>query len=67
MIHVLHLPAQSAFRWVRRIKYALHLSRTRKMLARLDAHLLSDLGLTHEEAEREAVRRAWDPPGHWLE
>ncbi|QBF31710.1 DUF1127 domain-containing protein [Thalassococcus sp. S3] len=33
--------------------------RTRKDLTHLDAHLLRDIGLTREEAQREANRAFW--------
>ena len=39
--------------------------RTRRALAELEPHLLADVGLTAEEAEKEANRPAWDVPGHW--
>jgi len=48
--------------------------RSRRGLAELDDHLLRDLGLSREEACREAARPAWDAigrapwdaPAHWL-
>ena len=40
--------------------------RQRRSLSRLDAHLLSDIGLTAEEAAREASRPLWDAPRTWL-
>lgn len=48
-----------------RLVQALALSRQRARLARLDDHLLSDIGLTRDEATREASRPAWDAPAHW--
>jgi uncharacterized protein YjiS (DUF1127 family) len=39
--------------------------RTRRDLRRLDAHLLSDIGLTPREASVEADRAVWDAPLHW--
>lgn len=44
---------------------ALEAHRSRKALARLDPHLLRDIGLTHDEARTEAARPLWDPPAHW--
>ncbi len=41
------------------------LRRQRQALANLDAHLLQDVGLTREEADREARRIAWDAPDWW--
>lgn len=44
---------------------ALEAHRSRKALARLDPHLLRDIGLTREEALDEATRPIWDAPLHW--
>jgi uncharacterized protein YjiS (DUF1127 family) len=41
------------------------LSRSRRGLARLDDHLLQDIGLTRAEALAEAERPVWDAPSHW--
>ncbi|MDA7427461.1 DUF1127 domain-containing protein [Primorskyibacter aestuariivivens] len=41
------------------------LYRQRKALLRLDDHLLEDLGITRDEARREAHRPVWDAPDHW--
>jgi len=41
------------------------LYRQRRALEALDDHLLRDLGLTREEALREAARPVWDAPVHW--
>ncbi len=49
----------------RRLMSYLSLYRQRKALANLDDHLLRDLGLTREEALREADRPLWDAPSHW--
>jgi uncharacterized protein YjiS (DUF1127 family) len=48
-----------------RLAAASRLARSRKSLARLDAHLLRDIGLTSAEARIEADRPVWDPPLHW--
>ena len=39
--------------------------RQRQSLARLDAHLLKDLGLSEADVHREARRWAWDAPQSW--
>ncbi|WP_298907810.1 DUF1127 domain-containing protein [uncultured Aliiroseovarius sp.] len=39
--------------------------RERVALSQLDAHRLNDLGLTADEAQREASRPIWDVPSHW--
>lgn len=49
----------------RRLLAAAALSRSRRSLARLDDHLLRDIGLTRAEAEAEASRGPWDAPSHW--
>jgi uncharacterized protein YjiS (DUF1127 family) len=41
------------------------LARSRKGLARLDDHLLRDIGVTRDEAMAEASRTPWDAPLHW--
>ena len=41
------------------------LFRQRSTLARLDDHLLRDIGLTAEQARHEADRPIWDVPSHW--
>jgi uncharacterized protein YjiS (DUF1127 family) len=41
------------------------LRRSRRALARLDDHLLADIGLTRLEAATEAARPHWDAPLHW--
>ena len=48
------------------LRMRLELRRQRRALARLSDHLLTDVGLTRAEAEREARRALWDVPGHWL-
>lgn len=40
--------------------------RSRQHLARLDDHLLRDIGLTREIAEAEARLPPWDAPKHWF-
>lgn len=41
------------------------LSRSRSALARLDKAQLEDIGVTAEEARKEAARSVWDVPQHW--
>ena len=41
--------------------------RSRRALARLDAHGLRDVGLSARAAEDEAKRPFWDSPAHWHE
>ena len=48
--------------WIRTF---LALDRQRRALAKLDAHLRDDLGLTEADIEREASRAPWDVPSHW--
>ena len=40
--------------------------RSRNNLRTLDAHMLSDVGLSEREAQKEAKRPLWDVPGHWM-
>lgn len=48
-----------------RIAAALSVWRQRRQLARLDAALLDDLGLSERQALEEAARPIWDAPDHW--
>ena len=69
MLRASHLPLWLGFHHLGRISVPRlrALSSSRRQLARLDDHLLDDIGLTREEAAREAARRAWDAPAHWLQ
>jgi uncharacterized protein YjiS (DUF1127 family) len=58
-------PARPALHLLKRLVRASALARSRRPLARLDDHLLRDIGLTRAEAEAEALRPAWDAPRHW--
>jgi uncharacterized protein YjiS (DUF1127 family) len=57
-----------------RLLAAMALRQSRRSLADLDDHLLRDVGLSREAAQREAARPAWDAldeapwdaPAHWL-
>ena len=39
--------------------------RSRRALAALDEAALKDVGLTRDEAQREATRPFWDAPNTW--
>jgi len=41
------------------------LARQRRDLGQLDDHLLRDIGVTPDEARKEARRPLWDVPAHW--
>lgn len=40
--------------------------RSRRQLASLDATQLADVGITANDASREAARAPWNVPAHWL-
>lgn len=40
--------------------------RSRQTLRALDADRLNDLGISTQDAVREARRAPWDVPAHWL-
>ena len=42
-----------------------HNWRTRRHLKDMDGHMLKDIGLTPEQARKEAQRPFWDCPAHW--
>jgi uncharacterized protein YjiS (DUF1127 family) len=44
---------------VAKVAAALTRRRDRQMLARLDAHLLRDIGLTPDQADRECAKPCW--------
>lgn len=52
-------------RVVARIVQMQELRAARLALARLDDHLLRDIGLSAAEAQEEAERAPWDAPAHW--
>lgn len=64
---VLHLSALPArlFAFAARLFTFAAIARSRQGLARLDDHLLRDIGVTRAEAMAEANRAPWDPPSHW--
>jgi len=45
---------------------AIQLWRSRRALARLDARMLEDIGVSAEAAAAEASRAPWDVPAYWL-
>ena len=47
------------------VQRRLDLWRTRRALARLDAHLLEDIGVSPLEARHEADLTVWDVPETW--
>lgn len=48
-----------------RLRNMMALSRQRASLADLPEHLLSDIGVSREDATAEAARAPWDAPQHW--
>ena len=52
-------------RFLTRVLEMITVKRSRHALAQLDDHMLSDIGLTREQAVREADRAAWDVANHW--
>lgn len=49
-----------------RLSRLLQLASTRRRLASLDDSALADIGVTREEARREAARPVWDAPASWM-
>lgn len=47
------------------LHHALRLRKSRRDLAALDAHMLTDIGLSPEQAREESLRRLWDAPASW--
>lgn len=41
------------------------LVRQRRELAELDEHLLRDIGVSRDDADKESSRPVWDVPSHW--
>ncbi|MEO9685371.1 MAG: DUF1127 domain-containing protein [Tateyamaria sp.] len=44
---------------------ALSVWRSRRALARLDAHALNDIGISAKRAAQEAAKPIWDVPTTW--
>ena len=60
-----HARALSAADLLTAARTAIGVWRQRRSLARLDATLLDDVGLTRSEADNEACRPIWDVPSNW--
>jgi len=54
-----------ATKYLARLLRMAAVARGRRHLDRLPEHLLRDVGITPDEARREALRKAWDVPAHW--
>lgn len=66
MDHILPRPARRRpFVLLARLRDALALRRQRGRLRDLGDHLLEDIGVSREAAEREASRPLWDVPARW--
>jgi len=50
-----------------RISQFLALAHQRRQLAALDAHMLSDIGVTQAQAIAESRKLPWNAPNHWQE
>ncbi len=59
-----HVARPSFWQW---LIAAFAARRQRARLSQLPPHLLKDIGLSQEEADREAKRGMWDVPEHWLQ
>lgn len=49
------------------LKTRLAVWRSRRALAKLDARALEDIGISADEARREAHRFIWDVPATWTD
>ncbi|MFN3663138.1 DUF1127 domain-containing protein [Yoonia sp.] len=58
------LPAARPSLW-RRVMQFIGLARQRRDLRDLEPHLLDDIGVTRQDALREAEKPLWDVPRHW--
>ena len=47
----------SVMQWMRTV---IRTAQTRRLLAEMDDRMLSDIGVTHSQAQAEASRPAWD-------
>lgn len=65
LAHICVRPHRANRSLASRIAHALDVARSRRALARLDAALLDDIGLTERQARNEANRPAWDAPHSW--
>ena len=50
---------------MRRLRLMRELRRSRRALSRLSRDGLEDIGLSAQEARREAERPYWDAPSYW--
>lgn len=69
MDHVLATSSRSAVGRpspLRRLLRAIAMGRSRHRLADLDDHRLRDIGLSREQASREAEKGNWNAPSHWF-
>ncbi|MGR2739612.1 DUF1127 domain-containing protein [Billgrantia sp. Q4P2] len=55
--------ASLLWHWIRRVKHQVQLRRERTQLQELSDHQLRDIGLTRQQANREARRPFWDDIG----
>ena len=62
-----HLPAQNAgfSGFLTRIVMAHSTWRQRQVLDRLDNSALNDIGISRDQARKEAQKPVWDVPAHW--
>jgi uncharacterized protein YjiS (DUF1127 family) len=58
-----HAPTASL---LSRLRLALVARAQRRALARFDARMLRDIGVSRAQAEAEANRPLWDVPASWL-
>lgn len=65
LTNALARPARSRLSLLRLLSKVITLRHERLALARLDDHLLADIGLTHDAARVESERPLWDVPAHW--
>ena len=64
-LDLLHAPIRWRLSALKRLRIALATWRQRQTLARLDDHLLRDLGLSRRDVESEVNRPIWDVPDFW--
>lgn len=61
--HAAHVNAGSL---LARLRLAFTARAQRRALARFDARMLRDIGVTRAQAEAEASRPLWDVPVNWM-
>ena len=52
--------------WVARLLTLIAIRRERLRLSEMTPEQLNDIGVTPEQARREASRAAWDAPDRWM-